>query len=157
MEILKLFDGNIPSLIVMGMLFLATTLINNGYLSKFLKSKGKDSTEGKEGKGESIACLIERMDSEVSKLAKRVGYIDKSAQMANIHNEKLNIVDRLRAFDCYLRLGGNGFVAEYAITELILPHKNEWLREQHEATMDIYCQKYHERIAEIKKRIGIAA
>jgi hypothetical protein len=157
LEILKLFDGNIPSLLVMGIFFLGTTLVNNGYLSKFLKSKGKDSSEGKEGKGQSIADLIERIEREVAKLSRRVGHTDKSALMAIIYSPAIHVIDRLRAFDCYLRLGGNGFVAEFAITELIVPHKNEWLRVQHENTMDIYCEKYHERIAEIRKRINEAA
>lgn len=149
MELLGNFNGGWPYLIAVIIVVIGGALINNGYLSKLLKSRGKgkpmsdlvDHIKEIDGKITTLSC-------EVAELAKRVGYIDKSAQMANIHNEKLNIVDRL---------GGNGFVAEYAITELILPHKNEWLREQHEATMDIYCQKYHERIAEIKKRIGIAA
>ncbi|MCL2381341.1 MAG: hypothetical protein FWC64_07070 [Treponema sp.] len=149
MEFIEMFDGNIPSLLVIAVIMLASQLINNGYLSKLLKGKGKSE-------GKSILDLVNEINGkitaqgeEISRVSRRLGYVDKSALMGNIYNPAIPVTDRLTAFDCYLRLGGNGLVAEFAINELVFPNWNDWLRARQKNCMDIYCDKYEARIAEI--------
>ena len=154
MEILfESFAGNLPSLIVIGVFMLATTLINNGYLSKTLNGRGKGKTKPIAECIEEVKGKINGVKDEVEKLSRRVGYVEKSALMGNIHNKELHTIERLRAFDCYLRLGCNGLVADYALKELILSNREDWIRTQQENTMEISCDKYEARIAEINKAI----
>ncbi|MCL2381855.1 MAG: hypothetical protein FWC64_09745 [Treponema sp.] len=149
------FGDNIPSLIVIAVFLLAYALINNGYLSKFLKGRGKTKTiVDLIGQMDEICGKITALNEEVARLSRRIGYVEKSALMGNIYNDKLHVIDRLRAFDCYLRLAGNGLVAEFATNDLIIPNWNDWLRVQQENRMDIFCDKYHERIADINKARG---
>jgi len=70
-----------------------------------------------------------------------------------IYNGDVHIVDRLRSFIHYLKLGGNGTVLEYAYVELVKPNRQEWTRALDESRMKIHCEKYHERIAEIDGRL----
>lgn len=174
MELLGMFDGNVPSLVVIGIFMLAGTfvsaLVSNGYFSKMLKGMGR---------GKSIADLAERMDrlengvvpgldktlerieykiddlsENVLEVEKRLNYADKSSLMGIIHNSSIHTTDRLRAFNNYLKLGGNGTVADYAVEELVRPNREEWIRVVDESRMKIHCDRYHERIASIKNRLA---
>ena len=169
MEFLDVFDGNIPSLIVMAVIVLGGALVSNGYLSRMLKARGK---------GRTLVGLAERMDKiedgfvpdlgevlgridgkldamqeSMTEMETRLNYADKSALMGVIYNDRIHRVDRLRAFINYLKLGGNGLVAEYAIEELVRPNRDDWTRAVQESRMTPRCDKYHERIAEINRRL----
>jgi len=173
MEFFEMFDGNLPALAVIGFVMLlcaiVPSLISNGYLSRMLKSRGK---------GRSAAELAERMDKiedgfvpdlgevlgridgkldamqeSMTEMETRLNYADKSALMGVIYNDRIHRVDRLRAFINYLKLGGNGLVAEYAIEELVRPNRDDWTRAVQESRMTPRCDKYHERIAEINRRL----
>ena len=143
-------DGNWLYLLVASILYVSVTLINNGYLSKALKGKGN-------GKGKSLADIAECIDGlkhDVGKLSVRIGHVDKLALKGMIYNtnKELSIAESLEAFDCYLRLDGNGKVFEYAVKNLVIPHWEVWLREQEKNDMEIYySDKYAASIAEIKR------
>jgi len=168
-----MFDGNVPSLIAAGVIVLtgmiAVALINNGYLSRMLKRRGK---------GVSVAGLAERMDKiedgfvpdlgdvlsridgkldamgeQMSKMDRRLNHVDKSALMGVIYNGDVHVIDRLRAFVHYLKLGGNGTVLDYAYEELVKPNRREWTRALDESRMLPRCNKYDERTAEIGRRL----
>jgi len=167
-----MFDGNVPSVIAIGIMMLIGTigsaLISNGYLSRMLKARGK---------GKTVADLVERVDAmengfvpdlgdvlgrmdgkldsmqeRMAEMERRLNYADKSALMGIVHNEKIHKMDRLRAFNNYLKLGGNGTVAEYAVNELVIPNRDYWIRVLDESRMKTQCDKYNERIAEINGR-----
>ena len=170
MEFLDMFGGNIPSLIVIAAFLLISALINNGYLTKFFNRKGK---------GKTLAGIAERMDKmesefipnldsilsriegkldvlsgTVNNMENRLDHVDKSAQMANVYNREIDIVDRLCAFHAYLCLGGNGLVAEYAVRELVKPNRDVWLRVLRDARVNPLCkQQYDKRIEEINKSL----
>ena len=168
MEFLDMFDGNVPSLAVMAAIVLGGALISNGYLSKMLKGRGKGRTlaglaerveKVEEGFVPDLGDVLERMDGKLdsmrecmTEMERRLNYADKSALMGVIHNEKIHKMDRLRAFNNYLKLGGNGTVAEYAVNELVIPNRDYWIRVLDESRMKPQCDKYRERIAEINRR-----
>jgi len=151
---MDMFDGNLPSVMAIGAVMLVGTigsaLISNGYLSKALKGRGKvrlcDAIDLIGGK-------LDAMRERMGEMEKRLGYADKSALMGVIHNEKIHRTDRLRAFNNYLKLGGNGTVCEYAVAELVMPNRDCWTRVLDESRMEIRCDKYRERIAEIDRRL----
>jgi len=170
--IAEISDGNIVYAFIIGGLMLISSvsvaLISNGYLSRMLKGKGRSNVELaaemdeiKKGFVPNLDEALAGIDGKLDALAegfqemeRRLGHVDKSALMAVIHNPEIHAIDRLRAFDRYLRLGGNGLVEEYAIRELILRHRKDWIRTQQENRMRIYCEKekYEARIAEIDRR-----
>ena len=168
MEFLDVFDGNIPSLIVMAVIVLGGALVSNGYLSKMLKARGKGRTVGElagrmdemeKGFVPDLGEVLGRMDGKLdsmqermTEMERRLNYADKSALMGIIHNEKIHKMDRLRAFNNYLKLGGNGTVAEYAVNELVIPNRDYWIRVLDESRMKTQCDKYDGRIAEINGR-----
>jgi len=166
---LTVFMDNLPSLIVMAIFLTITTLINNGYLSKLFKRKGRgktvaeiaermDKMEGDfvpnlDGILKRIEDKIDAMSDRVCEMEKRLNFVDKSALMGVIYNRHIHVIDRLRAFNSYLKLGGNGLVAKFALEKLVLPNSEHWIRAVQESHMKIYCEKYEERIAEIDKKI----
>jgi len=166
----SVFMDNLPSLIVVAIFLTVNTLINNGYLSKLFKRKGKGQTNtelaGRMDKMESgfvpnldevlsrIEGKIDSMSDRVSDIESRINHIDKSALMSVIYNRHIHIIDRLRAFVCYLKLGGNGLVAEFAIENLVKQNREHWLRVEQENRMKTYCEKYDDRIAEINRKIS---
>ena len=168
MEFLDLFDGNVPSLLVMAVVVLGGALISNGYLSNMLKGRGKGKTVAElSGRmdaiedgfvpdlGDVLGRIDGRLDSmqkSMTEMERRLNYADKSALMGVIHNEKIHKMDRLRAFNNYLKLGGNGTVAEYAVNELVIPNRDYWIRVLDESRMKPQCEKYDERIAGINRR-----
>jgi len=169
LEFLDVFDGNIPSLIVMAVIVLGGALVSNGYLSKMLKARGKGRTVGElagrmdemeKGFVPDLGDVLGRIDSKLGAMQNqlvnmeiRLNYVDKSSLMGVIYNGDVHIVDRLRAFVNYMKLGGNGTVLEYAYTELVKPNRQEWIRALDESQMKIHCEKYHEKIAEIGLRL----
>jgi len=172
LEFLDMFDGNVPSVIAIGIMMLIGTigsaLISNGYLSRMLKARGKGKTVAdlaeRVGKVENgfvpdLGDVLGRIDGKLdsvqermTEMERRLNYADKSALMGVIHNEKIHRMDRLRAFNNYLKLGGNGTVAEYAVNELVIPNRDCWIRVLDESRMKTQCDKYNERIAEINGR-----
>ena len=108
----------------------------------------------KEGFIPHLDKTLERIEYKIDNMEKRLNHVDKSALMGNIYNPALPIVERLRAFVRYLKLGENGLVAEFAIKELVFPNREEWMRTVHECQMKSYCSKYDERIAEINRKIS---
>jgi len=169
MEFFDVFDGNVPSLVAMAAIVLGGALISNGYLSKMLKGRGKGKTlaelvgrvdEMEKGFVSDLGEVLGRIDGKLDSmrgsmddLERRINYVDKSALMAVIYNGDVHVIDRLRAFVHYLKLGGNGTVLEYAYGELVKPNRREWTRALDESRMKIHCEKYHERIAEIGRRL----
>ena len=164
-----MFNGNALMVAAFAAITLGGALINNGYLSRMLKARGK---------GRTVAGLAERMDKiedgfvpnlddvlrridgkldtmreQMSEIERRLNYADKSALMAIIYNPSIHKVDRLRAFNSYLKLGGNGTVKDYAVENLVLPNREDWIRALDESRMKIHCEKYHERVAEIYRRL----
>jgi len=168
LEFLDVFDGNTPSLVVMAAIVLGGALISNGYLSRMLKARGKGKTIAElagrmdkieDGFVHDLGNVLERIDGKLGAMQKqmadmerRLNYADKSALMGGIHNEKIHKMDRLRALNNYLKLGGNGTVAEYAVNELVIPNRDYWIRVLDESRMKPQCDKYNERIAEINGR-----
>ena len=149
MEFFDMFDGNIPSIIAIAVVVLGGALINNGYLSKLLKARKTKTSEDNDA--------LERIENKIDELEKRINHVDKNSLVGNIHNDKLHIIDRLRYFDCYLRLGGNSLVEEEAFKTLIQPNPELWYREQQNNTMKIYCGgSYKTRVAEIKRKLQAA-
>jgi len=173
LEFMDMFDGNLPSVMAIGAVMLVGTigsaLISNGYLSKALKGRGKGKTlaelaarvEGVEkgfvpDLGDALRQICGKLDAvhgQMIEMERRLNYADKSALMGVIHNEKIHRTDRLRAFNNYLKLGGNGTVCEYAVAELVMPSRDCWTRVLDESRMEIRCDKYRERIAEIDRRL----
>ena len=173
MEFLDMFDGNVPSVIAIGIIMLIGTigsaLISNGYLSRMLKARGKGRTvaelagrvdEMEKGFVPDLDEVLERIDGRLDSMQKsmtemerKLDHADKSALMGVIHNDKIHKMDRLRAFNSYLKLGGNGTVAEYAVNELVIQNRDYWIRVLDESTMKPQCGKYGERIAEINGRL----
>ena len=175
MEFMDMFDGNLPSVMAIGLVMLIGTigsaLISSGYLSKALKGRGKGKTvtelaarvEGMEkgfvpDLGDALRQICGKLDAvhgQMIEMERRLNYADKSALMGVIHNPNIHAVDRLRAFNNYLKLGGNGLVEEYAIRELILPNADDWTRAVQESRMKIHCDagEYEGRIAEIGRRL----
>ena len=172
MELLDGFSDNIPSLVVVAAIVLGGSLINNGYLSKLFKKRGMsqpfadivkrvNEIDGRftPNLDEILARIESKLDSlsdRVSDVEKRLNYVDKSALMGVIYNHSIHTIDRLRAFHTYLCLDGNGLVAEYAVSELIIPNRDDWIRAVQESKMKVYCDKdkYDERIAEINRKIS---
>jgi len=173
LEFLAAFDGNLPSVIAIGAFMVVGTigsaLINKGYLSRMLKARGKGRTlvglaermdKIEDGFVPDLGDVLERMDGklcamqeQMAEIERRLNYADKSALMGVIHNEKIHKMDRLRALNNYLKLGGNGTVTEYAVNELVMPNRDYWIRVLDESRMLPSCDKYHERIAEIGRRL----
>jgi len=173
MEFFEMFDGNLPALAVIGFVMLVCaivpSLISNGYLSRMLKGRGKGKTlaelagrmdevekgfvHGLDGTLERIEGKLDDMRKSMAEMETRLNYADKSALMGVIYNDRIHKIDRLRAFINYLKLGGNGLVAEYAIEELVRPNRDDWTRAVQESRMTPRCDKYHERIAEINRRL----
>jgi len=169
LEFLDVLDGNIPSLIAVTVIVVGGALINNGYLSRMLKARGKGRTVGElsgrmdemeKGFVPDLGDVLERMDGKLdsmqermTEMERRLNYADKSALMGIVHNERIHKMDRLRAFNNYLKLGGNGTVAEYAVNELVIPNRDYWIRVLDESRMKPQCDKYGERIAEINGRL----
>jgi len=131
----------------MGVFLILNTLITQGHFSKLFGRKGRTVTL------ERIEHKIDEMSEHVLEMETRLNYVDKSALMGIIYNPAIHVVDRLRAFVCYLKLGGNGLVAEYAERELVTPNRDDWTRAVQESTMKIHCGKYAERVAEINGRL----
>ena len=156
MEFFDMFDGNIPSIIAIAVVVLGGALINNGYLSKLLKARKTKTSEDNDAL-KSIDAKVSELSGDVARLSRRINHVDKFSLKGNIHTEGLHIIDRLRAFDCYLRIGGNGLVIDYAVEELIIENPACWLRVQQENHMEPSCEKYEARIAEINKRINKVA
>ena len=176
MEFLDMFDGNLPAVIAIGIVMLlcaiAPSLISSGYLSRMLKGRGKGKTiaelaermgEIEEGFVPNLDDALARIEGKldalsacVAEVEKRLSCVDKSALMGIIYNPAIHIVDRIRAFICYLKLGGNGLVAEYAFSELVAPNREAWIRELQESRARVCCDKYRERIAEIGRRLNEA-
>ena len=174
MELLEGFRDNIPSLVVVAVIVLGGALINNGYLSKLFKKRGMsqpvadivkrvDEIESRftPNLDDILARIENKLDSlsdRVSDVEKRLNYVDKSALMGVIYNSSIHTIDRLRAFHTYLCLDGNGLVAEYAVKELVIPNRDDWIRAWQESKMRVYCDKdkYDERIAEINRKIAQA-
>jgi len=169
LELLSMFDGNVPSLIVVACFVLigmvAVALINNGYLSRMLKRRGKGSIAERMGKIEDgfvpdlgdvlsrIDGKLDAMGEQMSKMDRRLNHVDKSALMGVIYNGDVHVIDRLRAFVHYLKLGGNGTVLDYAFEELVKPNRREWTRALDESRMLPRCDKFDERTAEIGRRL----
>ena len=168
---ISIFMDNLPSLIVMAIFLTVHSLIDKGYLSKLFKRKGKGKTLAEiaarmdkmesdfvpdlDGILKRIEGKIDAMSDRVCEMEKRLNFVDKSALMGVIYNRHIHVIDRLRAFNSYLRLGGNGLVAEYAVRELVLPNREEWIRVTQESRMKIYDkEKYSARVAEISKKIS---
>ena len=152
MEFFDMFDGNIPSIIAIAAVVLGGALINNGYLSKLLKARKTKASEDKDAL-ERIEKNMSILSENMARLSRRIDHVDRIALIGNIYHAHLDMIDRLRAFDCYLRLGGNGLVIDYAVKKLIIKNPACWLRAQQENHMEPSCEKYEARIAEINKRI----
>jgi len=169
MEFFETFGGNALMVAAFAAITLGGALINNGYLSKLLKSRGNGKAVAEvvervdrieDGFVPDLGDVLERIDGKLNamqesmaEMERRINYVDKSALMGVIYNGDVHIVDRLRAFVHYLKLGGNGTVLEYAYTELVKPNRQEWTRALDESRMQARCEKYHERIAEIGGRL----
>ena len=97
---------------------------------------------------------IDEANDSIRDMETRINHIDKAAMMGIIYNHNIRTIDRLRAFDTYLRLGGNGLVAEDAIEILIRPNRDDWIRVTQESRIKLYCDNYHKRIAEIKAMVS---
>jgi len=170
MEFFETFGGNALMLAAFAAITLGGALINNGYLSRMLKARGKGRTVAEiaermdkieDGFVPDLGDVLERIDGKLgamqermTEMERRLNYADKSALMGVIHHPDIHVTDRLRAFNNYLKLGGNGTVLEYAYGELVEPNRREWTRALDESRMKIYCpEKYHKRIAEIGRRL----
>ena len=169
MEFFDMFDGNALMVIAFAVISLGGALINNGYLSRMLKGRGKGRTlaglaervdEMEKGFVPDLGEALERIDGKLdamrgsmAEMETRLNYADKSALMGVVHNPNIHKVDRLRAFVNYLKLGGNGTVTDYAIEKLVRPNRDYWKRALDESRMKPQCEKYGERIAEINRRI----
>ena len=169
---LAVFIGNLPSLVVMAVFLTTTALINNGYLSKLFRRKGKGQTAAEIAErmdkmesdfvpnlGEMLKRIEDKIDNlagRVSDMEMRLNYVDRAALMAIIYNERIPSIERIRAFVCFLKLGENGVVAEYAVGALVMPNREHWMRAEHECSMKIYCRKelYYKRVAEINNKIS---
>jgi len=165
-----MFDGNALMVIAFAVISLGGALINNGYLSRMLKGRGKGKTlaelvgrvdemekgfvHGLDETLDRIEGKLDAMRGSMDDLERRINYVDKSALMAVIYNGDVHVIDRLRAFVHYLKLGGNGTVLDYACRELVEPNRQEWTRALDESRMEPRCEKYNERIAEIGRRIS---
>ena len=175
MELLDMVDSNLMLAVVAVVMIICAVvpaLISGGYLSKMLKRRagGRDNAiaelsacvnemkkgfvEGLDGTLERIEGKLDAMQKSMAEMETRLNYADKSALMGVIYNDKIHKVDRLRAFINYLKLGGNGLVAEYAVEELVKPNRDDWIRVAQESKMKPRCDKYGERIAEINRRIN---
>jgi len=175
MELIATLAENGPLLAAVAAVMLvgpvATALVSNGYLSKMLESRGRarpaelDARMGEIEKGfvpnlDDVLARIEgkldALSKNVAEVEKRLNHVDKSALMGIIYNPAIHTVDRIRAFICYLKLGGNGLVAEHAFSELVAPNREAWIRELQESRMPIRCENYHEKIYEIGRRLNEA-
>jgi len=176
------YADNIPALIVLGgiVIVIVTLIVTLGiYMWKILPLKiekmwvGKASSEkGSEAekktevvkKGGIIPHLdktLERMESKIDEvnsnmrdMETRINHIDKAAMMGIVYNRRIRTIDRLRAFDTYLRLDGNGLVAEDAIETLIKPNRDDWIRVTQESKIKPLSDNYYKIIAEIKEMIS---
>jgi len=165
-----IFMDNLPSLIVIAIFLTINALINNGYLSKLFKRRGKgktvteiaermDKMEGDfvpnlDGILKRIEGKIDAMSDRVCEMEKRLNFVDKSALKGVIYNPLIPVVERIRAFVCYLKLGENGIVEEFAVRELVRPNREDWIRAERENRMKPCCDKYEERVAEINRKIS---
>jgi len=152
--ILDMAGWNLPSILLVGLFMLmgtvASALINNGYLSRIFKGKGKGKPLDELIKhADKMESMMDMLSKQMDKMDRRLNYVDKSALMGVIYNSAISKIDRMRAFNCYMKLGGNGLVFDYAVNELVLPNWEEWMRVVQESRMDIVCDNYNNRIAEI--------
>lgn len=172
LEIIGMFDGNGILLTAFAVITLGGALINNGYLSRILKGRGKGKTitelakrmeEIEIGFVPSLDDILARIEGKIDGLSahisdveRRLGHVDRTALMGVIYNDKIHKADRLRAFVIYLKQGENGLVEKYAEKELIASNRDEWLRALRECKMNVYGDKseYDKRIAEINGRMG---
>jgi len=138
------FNGNALMVAAFAAITLGGALINNGYLSRMLKARGKGKTLAdlagrmdmiEDGFVHDLGNVLERiagklgaMQKQMADMERRLNYADKSALMGIIYNPDIHVTDRLRAFNNYLKLGGNGTVLEYAYEELVEPNRQEWTR-----------------------------
>lgn len=134
--------------------------IERMWIGKIPAEKGsktiqKNEDMKKEGFIQHLDKTLERIENKIDGLEKRLNHVDKSALKSLIYNRHIHILDRLLAFDSYLRLGGNGHVANFAIKNLIIPHRDDWMWVIQKNSMEIYCKEtYRERIAEINNKIS---
>ena len=109
----------------------------------------------KEGFIPHLDKTLERIERKIEDIEKRLNHVDKSALKNLIYNQDIHILDRLHAFDSYLRLEGNGSVTEYAVKTLIISNRDDWLWVIQRNTMKIYREEiYREQVAEISKQIS---
>jgi len=119
------------------------------------KSGQKTDAIKKEGFIPHLDKILDRIETKIDNMEKRLNHVDKSGLMGVIYNRHIHTTDRLRAFNSYIKLGGNGLVAKFAIEKLVLPNRDDWIRVVQESHMKTYCEKYYEeRIAEISKKIS---
>jgi ABC-type iron transport system FetAB ATPase subunit len=109
LEFFDMFDGNIPSIIAIAVVVLGGALINNGYLSKLLKARKTKASEDKDAL-ERIEKNMSILSEDMARLSRRIDHVDKIALIGNIYHSHLDMIDRLRAFDYYLRLGVTGLL-----------------------------------------------
>ena len=166
------YADNIPALIVLGSIVIVIVILGI-YMWKILPLKiekmwtgnasGEQGSEEvkkteavkKEGFIPHLDKTLERIERKIDDIEKRLNHVDKSALKSLIYNQDIHILDRLHAFDSYLRLGGNGSVTKYAVKTLIIPHRDDWLWVVQRNTMKIYSEEmYREQIAEIGEKIS---
>ena len=101
---------------------------------------------------EKLEGKIDAIPGEIRELDARLDYIDRNSFMAIIYNRHIHVIDRLCAFNGYLKLGENGVVSDYAVSNLVLPNWEDWLRVIHESSMKARCGKYDGNIEKIEKQ-----
>jgi hypothetical protein len=80
--------------------------------------------------------------------------VEKYLLKGMIYNENVPVIERLEAFDDYLKLKGNHNAYHYAM-KLIINNRETWLSVQHNSDKSFIVDKdyYNNTIAEIKKML----
>jgi len=173
-EALNRFD--IVELVVIGMVVLAGIFLVKS-LPKIIDARFKKLKDDNNQLETETNVLVKNINEAIKKLEEnQIGLTnkvniltenDKNNQMRTkdilkvvIYNDKLPILDRQEALINYFALGGNGATKEYALGEIILPHKDLWNSLEQKAYEKIpdYDPKkiYKATMLEIKKALNKA-
>ena len=142
--------------------FVVMMLFQRGAFNKLSSPTKKRLDEMEKGFVPDLGAFLARIEDKVnalsvqcSEMETRLNHVDKSALMGVIYNPAIHVVDRIRAFDCYLRIGGNGLVTEYAINNLLLPNRKDWIRVTQESQIKIlHEEQYRERVEWINRHLA---
>jgi len=113
---------------------------------------------------ETAVCKISDINKKIDDIiddriiqSNKLDTVYKDVLSLRVYDENSPILDRLEAFNEYIKLGGNGNCKDYAKTNLILKNKELWKNILKKEKVEIIDLKeyYKDSLLEIKKNVLI--